>query len=80
MLHLKLPKKRVAHALMARAAMLDSLAANMQLNTQSNRYAKTVWAGAAARLREWARAAQVSTGDVYVSTELWSQIEGYYDG
>ena len=76
MLHIKLPKKRVAHALMARAAMLDGLVHGMATD---NRQAKTLWAGEAARLREWARAAQVSTGDVYVSTELWSQIEGYYD-
>lgn len=75
MLHIKLPKKRVAHAMMARAAMLDGLAASVPLNRQ----AKTLYEGGAARLREWARATQVSTGDVYVSTELWSQIEGYYD-
>lgn len=76
MLHIKLPKKRVAHALMARAAMLDSLAADA-----GHEYDNRVhWSGGAARLREWARAAQASTGDVYVSTELWSQIERYYDG
>ncbi len=75
MLHIKLPKKRVAHALMARAAMLDGLIRDSGQTWRSNR----IWQGDAARLREWARAAQMSTGDVYVSTELWSQIEGYYD-
>jgi hypothetical protein len=74
-LHIKLPKKRVAHALMARAAMLDSLAAN----AGSDHDGRAHWSSGAARLREWARATQMSTGDVYVSTELWSQIEGYYD-
>jgi hypothetical protein len=61
---------------MARAAMLDGLAANATNDHKSQMH----WSGGAARLREWARAAQQSTGDVYVSTELWSQIEGYYDG
>lgn len=75
MLHIKLPKKRVAHALMARAALLDGLAQETRHDWKSIQ----VWKAGAAQLRAWAKAAQQSTGDVYVSTELWSQIEGYYD-
>jgi len=32
------------------------------------------------RLHDMADACGYSTGDVYVSTELWNQIKGYYDG
>ena len=78
MLHIKLPKKRVAHALMARAAMIDGLTQNKD----EHRFMSTAihqWKEEAIRHRMMAEATQVSTGDVYVSMELWSQIKGYYD-
>ncbi len=75
MLHIKLSKKRVAHTLMTLAAVHTDLAKKNEGNIGVERTMNAQ----AEQLQRWARAAQQSTGDVYVSMELWNQIEGYYD-
>ncbi len=95
MLHIKLPKGKVAqaceragqyHSRLAEAgrmAYLRDVEAWRKSVGASGRYPPKPPADdelfAARRLLDMADACTFSTGDVYVSTELWDQIKGYYD-
>ena len=98
MLHLKLPKGKVAtaceragqyHSKLAEAERMAYLrdleawrkTANMAGRGRYPPHApKNRERAIAKRLLDMADACTFSTGDVYVSTELWDQIKGYYDG
>lgn len=82
MLHIKLPKKRVAHALMAVADAHEAKAAAIMVPCSISSQARTKhWLRAkVASLRVLADTAKHSTGDVFVSVDLWNEIKDHYDG
>ena len=93
MLHLKLPKGKVAAACecagqrwsrMHEAALMayhaDVEAWRKKPKGSPPNWNADLYKDQASRLCDMADACTFSTGDVYVSTELWNHIKGYYDG
>ena len=92
MLHIKLPKGKVAQACKRAGQRWSRMheAALMKYHADCEAWRKTPkgspprWGAdylgrTASRLCGMADACTFSTGDVYVSTELWDEIKGYYD-
>ena len=95
MLNIKLPKGKVSVACERAGARWSHMheAALMAYKADVETWRKTstglppewgadgsIYGRKALRLLNTADACTFSTGDVYVSTELWDEIKGFYDG